>query len=74
MPEMRALPSALAAVAAALLLAPAAFAQGAGSGPADLCQELLAFAEDSAFFPPNASAGRRRRLRSLQNAIAKALE
>lgn len=36
-------------------------------------KELLAFVEDGDFFARNASTGRRRRLRSLQNALAKAL-
>jgi hypothetical protein len=37
-------------------------------------KELLDFLSDPDFFAANASTGRRRRLRSLQNAIAKALE
>ena len=36
-------------------------------------KELLAFIEDDAFFAANSPVGRRRRLRSLQNAIEKAL-
>jgi hypothetical protein len=37
-------------------------------------KELLDFLADADFFAANASTGRRRRLRSLQNAIEKALE
>jgi hypothetical protein len=37
-------------------------------------KELLDFLSDAEFFAANASTGRRRRLRSLQNAIDKALE
>ncbi|HEX5139997.1 MAG TPA: hypothetical protein VFX19_03570 [Dehalococcoidia bacterium] len=37
-------------------------------------KELLDFLSDADFFAANASTGRRRRLRSLQNAIEKALE
>lgn len=37
-------------------------------------KELLDFLSDTEFFAANASTGRRRRLRSLQNAIDKALE
>jgi hypothetical protein len=37
-------------------------------------KELLAFMEDDEFYAANATTGRKRRLRSLQNAISKALE
>ena len=37
-------------------------------------KELLEFLSDAHFFAANASTGRRRRLRSLQNAIEKALQ
>jgi len=37
-------------------------------------KELLDFLSDSEFFAANASTGRRRRLRTLQNAIDKALQ
>jgi hypothetical protein len=39
----------------------------------DAIKELLAFLEDTDFFSQNAPAGRRRRLRTLQGAIEKAL-
>ena len=37
-------------------------------------KELLAFLSDADFFSANATTGRRRRLRALQNAIEKALD
>ena len=39
----------------------------------DAIKELLDFLADPDFFPPNATTGRKRKLRTLQNAIDKAL-